>query len=253
MQYVERVKAGYYNEAAELADAHCHLDLFDNPAEVVGEALSHGVKTIITSGGSVKGNESTSRIAKSLGVFGVVGIDPSSAGEGEAGVERYVALIKGNQRLVGIGEVGLDSHVESRFTVEAQRALFERQLAVAGSLGIPVVVHSRGMMAEVLKVLEKERPERVMFHFFEGDLEQARRAAKLGYLISVPPRDSTRMKRIINEIDIGSMVAETDAPVAGTRPTDVKGVVETISSIKQMDFSEVAAMISENVKAFFHI
>ncbi len=251
MQSLERVR--YISEAAHLSDAHCHLDLFPNPSDAVNEAFSQNVYTIITSGGSARGNEATSRIVKTLGVFGVVGIDPASAGSESGSVESYVAMIKSNPRLIGIGEVGLDSHVLEKSSIGVQRELFVRQIGIANELGVPVVIHSRGMISEVIKIVEEQKPERAMFHFFEGDLEQAKLLARKGYKISIPPRYSSRMKRIINEIDTGSMVAETDAPVAGKKPADVKEVLETISSIKKIDFNEVAEMISENVKAFFHI
>ncbi len=251
MQSVEKVK--YVRELAQLADAHCHLDLLSNPSEAVNEAFSKGIRTIITSGGSAKGNEATSKLVKVLSVFGVVGIDPSFAATEAKYVESYVEMIKSNPRLIGIGEIGLDSHVEEKNPPAIQKDLFVRQIGIANELEIPVVIHSRGRIAEVIKIVEEQRPGRAMFHFFEGDVEQAKELARKGYIISIPPRFSSRVKKIISEVDIRSLVAETDAPVAGKQPSDVREVVEAIASGKQMDFGDAADILSENVKALFHI
>lgn len=251
LQSIEKIK--YVQEVPPLTDTHCHLDLFQNAAAVVNDAFSHGVRTIITSGGSAKGNEATSKIVKILSVFGVVGIDPASSGAESEYIDSYVAMIKSNPRLVGIGEIGLDSHVEEKNPPEVQKSAFIRQIRIANELGVPVVIHSRGRMADVIKVTDEHKPEKAMFHFFEGDVEQARYLAGKGHMISIPPRYSSRMKRIINEIDLSSMVAETDAPVAGKTPSDIREVVEAISSIKKLEFGNVAEALSENAKVFFHI
>lgn len=250
-QSIERVK--YHQDVPSLADAHCHLDLFDDPATVVNEAISKGVSVIITSGGSRKGNEMTSNLAKGLNVYGVIGIDPTFAAVDHEYVEQSIDLIKKNVHLIGIGEIGLDAKVEDKAKPDIQKEVFMAQIDIANDLGIPVVVHSRGRMKEVIKIFDEHPADRAMFHFFEGDEDQARYLAKRGHMISIPPRESARMKRVIKEIDLTHIVAETDAPVAGKAPSDVRSVVELISSIKNIDFSEAAERVSDNVKGFFHI
>ena len=251
MQSMERVS--YYQGAVQLADAHCHLDMLDDPKAAVNEAVANGVGIIITSGGSRKANEATTAIAKSLGVYGVVGIDPSFAVSDREYVDQSAGLIRKNMQLIGIGEIGLDASVLDRSGIGAQREVFARQIDIANELDIPAVIHSRGMIKEVIRLLDEHPANRAMFHFFEGDEAQARYLARKGHMISIPPRDDGRRKRVIKETDLSSMVAETDCPVAGRSPSDVKGVIASISSIKNIGFGEVAEQVSENVKGFFHI
>ncbi len=251
MQQVRRTT--YLQDEIHISDAHCHLDLFEDPKRTIADAISAGVNLMITSGGSRKGNAATTAIANNGNVFGVVGIDPSSLPTDSAAIDEIVALIKGNQNIVGIGEIGLDAKEFQHTPLDKQAEAFVRQISIANDLDVPIVVHSRGAINEAMAIVEKHCLTRAMFHFFEGTEDDALRMAKLGNIISIPPRESSRRKRVINAIDITNIVTETDAPVAGKTPSDVKGVIEFVASTKKMEFGEVAERVSENIRSFFHI
>lgn len=247
---LERVKQ---EPIGEFSDAHCHLNLFDNPADAVQEARMKGVGTIVTAGGSAKDNFECARIAEREGVFAVVGIGPDFAASDASSVVEIAGIIKNSMKVVGIGEIGIDVKVADKNGLELQKALFVKQVLVAKDLNLPVVIHSRGSLEQVSDILIENGVRKALFHFFEGDEQQAVELSKRGYLISIPPAMTGKRKRIINELGLNSLVVETDSPVVGKTPADVIGVCETIATLKGVSLEEVAAKTTENIRSLFYI
>jgi TatD DNase family protein len=237
----------------EFSDAHCHLNLFDNPGDVVAEARARGVGTIITAGGSAKDNFECARIAEREHVFAVVGIGPDFAASDANFVVEVSGLIKSSMKIVGVGEIGIDTKVADKNRLELQRELFVSQVQIARDLNMPVVIHSRGALEEVMKILEEVRLRKVLFHFFEGDEKQALELSKKGYFISIPPAMTEKRKRIIKEVGLNNLVVETDSPIVGKTPADVIGVCEEIAALKGVSLEEVAEKTTENIRSLFYI
>ena len=159
----------------------------------------------------------------------------------------------GYPKIIGIGEVGLDVKYLDRYNLELQKDIFRRQIKIADELGIPVVVHARGMMKHVIDIIRESSGARFMMHFFDGTLEEAQKLAGMGHLISIPPRLTSNRKKIIKHLDISNIVVETDSPVAGHSPLDVKETLEVIAKMKDISFYDVASMVTGNLKRFFYI
>ena len=237
----------------EFADAHCHLNLFKNARDVLSESRKKGIGTVVTAGSSGRDNTENLELAGIDGVFAVVGISPDFSATDSAFIGKLVKLIKGNKKIVGIGEIGLDAKVVASNPFEVQMKVFSEQVGIAKDIGLPIVIHSRGYLDEVVKVLEQERVRGAMFHFFDGDEKQAVELAGKGHFISIPPADTGKRRRIIKEVGIGSLVVETDSPVVGRTPADVIGVCETIAKVKGITLEEAAATTTENIRRLFFI
>lgn len=239
-------------EMMPFADAHCHLELFDDPSSAVEEARKSGVGIIITAGSNASSNVKMLELAKG-GVYGVAGISPDfSVSEGRH-IEELAELIKMNKNIIGIGEIGLDSTIIESVAMEKQKEAFEKQLEVAKLLEIPVVLHARKAIDQVIKILEEKEVEKAVFHFFEGNEEHARMAEKKGYLISIPPGESSRRKRVIKAIGLNSIVAETDSPAVGKSPADVVKVIQQIAELKRITLEEAGEQITKTIKEYFYI
>lgn len=236
----------------ELVDAHCHLELFDNPKITVADARMAGISCIITAGGSKKSSIAAIEVADGKTVFAVVGIDPSFAKADGAFVLELVDIIKSDKRIVGLGEIGLDYKIAG-FDEQLQKKIFIEQLDIAKKLDFPVVIHARGAIDDVIKIIEERRIKNAMFHFFEGSEEQAVKLAHMGNFISIPPIESSRRKKIINSIELSNIVVETDSPVVGKSPIDVIKTVGWIAEIKGVEFKDAAQQITHNVKKLFSI
>jgi TatD DNase family protein len=235
----------------ELSDVHCHLDMFKDPFVIAKDALFGGVSIIITAGGSEASSLSAVKMADGDNVFAVIGIDPQNAANDAGFVDQLPGIIKSNRRVVGIGEIGLDYSMG--IDREIQVGVFERQIEIAKSLDVPIVVHSRKAISEVAELVKAHGVKKAVFHFFEGDENMASDLADLGYLISIPPIESSRRKRVINKLSIDSIVVETDSPAVGKSPLDVIKVVELVSEIKGIPFNETSMRITHNVKKLFSI
>lgn len=239
-------------DAVSFSDAHCHLDLFDDAEKIVHDSRMEGVGIIITAGSNARSNVKMLELAKG-GVYGVAGISPDFSGSDSAQIDELAGLVKMNKNIIGIGEIGLDATILEKVDMESQADAFAKQIAVARELGFPVVIHARKAIEKVMGILEKEEVERAVFHFFEGDEVMAKRAEKKGYLISVPPGESSRRKRVIKSIELSSIVAETDSPAVGKTPADVVGVVNYIATMKGLGPDETAERITKTIKEYFYI
>ena len=241
-------------QQAEISDAHCHLNLFENPEVIVRECASHGMKAILATGGSAKDNLMTASLLKSEIVFGIVGIGPDFARSDGKSVDGLADLIKSNKKIIGIGEIGLDFKITSDpGEIAIQKDVFERQIEIARELEMPIVIHSRNSLEEVLKILDKHSVKRAMFHFFEGNGDAAREVASREYIISVPPVENSKRKEAIKSVDIRSLVAETDSPVVGKTPMDVMRSLEMIAKLRGIEVSEAAQVTTDRLREFFYI
>ncbi|MGC8586673.1 MAG: TatD family hydrolase [Candidatus Micrarchaeia archaeon] len=235
------------------ADAHLHLDLFEDPEATVRAARNSGIGILVSAGSDWKSNIRNAELAHD-GVYAVVGIDPEFALEDEIEVlERLEGLVKGNSNIVGIGEIGLDyKKAADADQKERQKRFFERQLEIAQALDLPVVIHARKALGDVFEILPSYKT-RAMFHYFEGGREEALAAEKLGAIISVPPIESKKRIAAVRAVGIGSVVAETDAPVAGKTPTDVLKSIAMIAAATGVTYEEAVAITTENLMRFFRI
>lgn len=240
------------HESVALVDAHCHLDLFEEPSKAVEDARKHGVGIIITAGSDAGSNLKMLGLAKG-GVYGVAGICPDFASADQKHIGELTELVKMNRNIIGIGEIGLDATILDRVGMQEQVHAFEKQIEIAKELEFPIVVHARKAIDEVMRIIEQKEVERAVFHFFEGNEEHARRAEKNGYLVSIPPGESGRRKRVIKALDLSSIVAETDSPAVGKSPADVVKVIEGIAIIKGIDPGETGERITKTIKEYFYI
>ncbi len=238
----------------ELADAHCHLDLIKDVA-VIKETIAYGVGTIITDGVDTASNARSIELVDGEHIFAALGIDPEHAmliKEDELNFN--IGMIRSNaSKIIAIGEIGLD-YKEAKTDPERawQKRVFGSFLDLADELHLPVSVHSRGAMEDVIEMIQAHRPESTHIHFFDGDAGQARMVDELGCMISVPPVESKKRAEAIKEMALERIMAESDSPIVGATPRDVERSVRTVASVKGMTFEGAAEVLTHNTKNFFN-
>lgn len=241
-------------EVTELADAHCHLDLMQDQAEI-RSAIAGGVRTMITNGVDTGSNIRSMELADNKRIFAALGIDPEHAvGVDEEELEFNLKMIRSNSsRIVAVGEIGLDYKKAISFELVAkQKTAFERLLELADSLNVPVCVHSRNALDDVLSIISEKGNKKVHIHFFEGNAQQAREIERRGYMISIPPLESEKRMRVLREIAIDNIMAESDSPIVGASPMAVKRSIEIIAAAKGLKFESAAEAVTLNTKRFFN-
>lgn len=261
-------------EAAPLADTHCHLVLPEFEADrgaVLQRARHAGVTRFLVPGIDLE----TSRKAVALAeqetdVFAAVGIHPHHAREWNASVGASLRELARSKRVVAIGEIGLD-YYRDLSPRQRQREAFLQQLELAGELDLPVVVHIRQSLEDVLSELETwsgslppGRAARAgVFHAYSGDAHAVARDPIRGYYIGVAGpltyRNAGERRRITAQFPLDRLLVETDAPYLpphpyrGRRnePAHTRLVAEELSRLLDLPYADVAQATSRNAAALF--
>jgi TatD DNase family protein len=252
-----------------VTDSHCHLadavfeqDLPEVVARARAAGLTHAL-TIVAAGDSEEARRAEVLAALWDGVRFAVGVHPHQAHEcAEPG--KAAALVEAafasNSRVRAIGEIGLDYHYDFS-PRDVQRAVFAEQVALAGRLGRPVVIHTREAEADTFEILERVGEGRVsgVFHCFTGDVAMARRALALGFsvsfagIVTFPKGQNVRDAAAIVPDD--RLLIETDSPflapvpLRGKRnePAWVVRVAETLAGIRGSNRQAIDAITTANL------
>lgn len=140
-------------------------------------------------------------------VIPFVGVHPSEAGADPGPV---LEMARGAS---GIGEVGLDPSYAAG--AAEQRSLFEAMLGCAERLGLPVSVHARGSLEEVLGALPSFSLRGVLLHWFDGSKRQLRAAMDAGCYVSFGPLllYAGEKQALLGRAERERILVETDGPV----------------------------------------
>ena len=172
------------------------------------------------------------------------------------------AIRESAQRLVGIGEVGLDYWVcRDDARRDAQRAAFRQMIGVAEELDLPLNVHSRSAGHHVIDLLLAEGARRVLMHAFDGKAGHALRGAEAGFLFSIPPSvvRSPQKRKLVRALPLSALALETDSPVLGpeqgkrNEPANLVISAAAIAEIKGVPEEEVRLRTAENARRLFRL
>ncbi len=246
-----------------MIDVHCHLEQkdYNNDRDEVIERCRKELKAVITSCAHPKDFDLTMQLVEKYKgfVFATVSMHPIYIKD-ITGKERneFLGLIRENEdKIVGIGETGLDFHwVKEDEWREKQKQLFTESINLAKELGKPLLVHARGAFEESIDILEKNKAKNVLMHFFtEKNLLD--RIIKNKWYVSVNTTVLTgkNIKKIVRDVPLEQLMLETDAPWLGNgkrnESTSVRMVAEKIAEIKKIPFEEVDKQTTENAVKFF--
>src|SRR5215212_711491 len=175
-------------------DSHAHIDGEEFDAdrdEVVERARAAGVRAILNVGtgdphsGSL---ERAVRVAEEFeGVYAAAGVHPHDARLYDDEAERrLLEVLRGSERVVALGEIGLDYHYDNS-PRGVQQEVFRRQLRLAREEGLPVIIHSREADEETVEILRTEYAGAAgggVMHCFGGGRKMAEDVLALGFHIS---------------------------------------------------------------------
>jgi TatD DNase family protein len=245
-----------------VTDSHAHLDACDEPAfTLVARAREAGVERIVTIGTGLDSCRRALAIADAEpGVVAALGIDPHQAATSEAGRVGELRELLAHPKAVAVGETGLDGYRDLA-PLPRQRALMDRQLALAEELRLPVVIHSRDADEETLSALAPFTGTVVMHCFSSPGLLEL--SLERGYYLSFAgnvtyPR-ARALLDVATRVPLDRILAETDSPylapqaVRGVRnePANVVHTLEALAAARGEDVRELEAAIDANARAAF--
>ena len=248
-----------------LYDTHAHLndEAFAEDAEAaLVRALDAGVTKINIVGCDPQMSAKAVEMAEKYdAVYAVVGIHPSDADKYDEAVEEQLRQWAAMEKVVAIGEIGLDYHFEDDVDHDIQREVFRRQLCLASELNMPVVIHSRDAMDDTVRIIREEQPEggfRGVFHCFSGSWEQAKVCLELGFYIGFDGpltfKNSRKLPKVASEMPLERLLIETDCPymapepVRGRRnePAYVKHIAAKVAQLRGISPEDAGRISYEN-------
>ena len=255
---------------ATLVDTHCHLDFerFDHDREaVVARAVAAGVTQIVVPATNIENCAAVVALAERYEpVYAAVGIHPNSTAVWQ---DNYVGVLRDlarHEKVVAIGEIGLDYYWDRSPANIQQRAL-AMQLELAAELGLPVILHNRESSADLLAVVRQSslagEPEAGVFHSFSADWETAVAALDLGFYLGftgpVTFKKADDLRRLAARVPLDRLLVETDAPFLtphpyrGKRnePAYVTHVAERLAALHNLPTAEFAQQTTANARRLF--
>lgn len=249
-----------------LYDSHCHLDAAefdaDRPA-VLQRARQAGVARQLV---PAVDRDSWDRIAALCqaepGLRPAWGLHPMFLAAHRPGHLDELADWLRDRRPAAVGECGLDFFVEG-LDPEAQRGYFHRQLELAREFDLPVVLHARRAVDEVIAALRRVGGLRGVVHSWSGSEEQARQLFALGFHLGiggpVTYERAQRLRRTVATMPLDYLLLETDAPDqpdAGHRgqrnePGRLPLVLAAVAALRGETPERIAEATAANAAALF--
>ena len=251
-----------------LVDSHCHLDAaeFDADREqVIARARQAGVtRQVVPAVDAAEWPKLRGVCASDAGLHPAYGLHPMYlAAHRDEHLSQLREWIEREQP-VAVGECGLDYFVEG-LDRDLQRHYFENQLQLAREYDLPVIVHARRAVDDVIAAVRRIGGLRGVVHSYSGSDEPARQLWKSGFLLGlggpVTYDRANRLRRIAATMPIEYLLLETgapDQPDAGIRgqrnePARLASVCEVIAGLRGIAADELAAATSANAERLFRL
>ncbi|GGG24508.1 TatD family hydrolase [Paenibacillus abyssi] len=251
-------------------DTHTHLDShnFDEDrAEVIERARAAGVDRLINIGFNRETIPTTIALAEQYEfIYAVVGWHPVDSIHMEPKDLDWIAGLCKHEKVVAIGEIGLDYHWDTS-PKEIQQRVFREQIRLARSLNMPIVIHNRDAHEDVVRILKEEKAEEVggVMHCFSGSWETAQKCLDMNFYISlggpVTFKNARVPKEVMERVPLDRLLIETDAPYLAPHPHRGKRnesayvtlVAEAAAEIKGKSLEEIAKITTSNAEKCFRL
>ncbi len=247
-------------------DTHAHIGLIEkDPLEqirIVVKAKQAGVTRIVSINNSLYDFKKEYAFLKSQkGVFHAVGVGPSEVltpgDDWEKTIEESATL----PNVVAIGETGLD-YYKMYGDKHLQVELFIKQLELAKSLNLPVIIHNRNAGKDIFEILKDRLPPRgAIFHCYSEDEKYARRCLNAGYNVyfsfagNLTYRNAQNLHDTVMSIPVERMLIETESPFMipaeyrekkRTMPAFLPATAKFLAEMLGMPLEELSAQLWKN-------
>lgn len=242
----------------QIIDTHTHL--YDKAftidrANLLIESRAMGIIGIVSVSESLADAEVNQKLTRiHPEILPAAGLYPAIIDRKEAeAVERFI--IDHQEKLVGIGEVGLDFWVVKEDEEKAiQQDIFSMFIDLSIETELPLNVHSRSAGHHAIELLLRRNAKNVQMHAFDGKASYALQAVEAGYFFSIPPSlvRSRQKQKLVKKLPLSSILLETDSPVLGPQPEErntplnIAVAAEAIAEIKSTPVEKVYETVLEN-------
>ncbi|WP_010230271.1 TatD family hydrolase [Gillisia marina] len=253
-----------------LTDTHTHLysKEFDaDRKEAIEKAIEKGISRFFIPAIDSSHTKAMYELEAQFpeNIYLMMGLHPTSVNKNFEEELQHIEQQFEQRIFYAVGEIGIDLYWDKTLLKEQQIA-FKRQIQLAKSKNLPIVIHCRDAFDEVFEVLESEKGDDLygIFHCFTGNKEQALKALsynmKLG-IGGVVTFKNGGLDKFLAEIPIEDIVLETDAPYLAPAPyrgkrnesAHIQIIAEKIATLYELSLEEVAAITTKSSKDIFGV
>lgn len=252
-----------------MIDSHCHINdpsFKDHPEEYINFAKSAGIAEFLVVGYDEKSSRIALDIAKKYQeCFAAVGIHPSDVKRMKKGDLESIEELAKNDRVLAIGEIGLDYYWDKEKEVQnQQKEFFIKQIEIANKLNKPISIHCREAYEDCYEILKAHPVNKGgVMHCYGGSPEMAKMFIKLGFVLgfggTLTFKNARKPKEVLESISDKDYILETDAPYLAPDPYRGKQnhskylylVRDKIAELRNISAEEVDRHSTENFNRIF--
>lgn len=252
----------------QLIDTHCHLDfdVFSADRNTVWQrAREQSITALILPATTHNCWSRVKAVAEmATEIYPAYGLHPCFIHKHETKHLDELATWLDLEQPNALGECGLDFY-EDKTTKRAQLDLLNAQLAMANERNLPVIVHARKAVEDIIQQLRQYPGLRGVLHSYSGSYEQAKKLIDLGFYFGFGgpvtwPR-STRLQAVVKKIPLQHILLETDAPdqpdsthkEQRNEPGFLPAIATLIAQLRNESIEKFSAETTENARILFSL
>ncbi|MEK9133180.1 MAG: TatD family hydrolase [Patescibacteria group bacterium] len=252
-----------------LIDCHSHIHVKDfdrDRDEVIKRATVAGVLKMIEIGFDSEGIFKVVALANKYEfIYAVIGVHPHLASEWDEMIAAKIEkLVKMEEKVVAIGEIGLDYYKNFQ-PRDLQQKVFREQLKLAKKLDMPVVIHCRDAYVDLFNIMDEEKVERALLHCFTGTEQEAEEGLKRGYYIAftgvITYPSASALREVAKNAPLDKILIETDCPFLSPKsrrgqrnePSFIGETYKEVAKLKKMSEDDLEEAITQNAHTFFRL
>ena len=251
-----------------LVDSHCHIQdaKFDDDREAVITRSLEVLDWMVVIGDDLPTSQQAVDVTRDR-IYAAVGVHPYYAATVDDALIDSLRSLTQSERVVALGEMGLDYFKYNDTPRDVQAVAFRRQLELACELNLPVVIHNRESTDDLCTILDEYADALCggVMHCFAGTPDFVERCIGWGFHVSFagnvtfPKAEELRIAAKVVPLD--RLLVETDAPylapqaLRGKRcePAYTQHTVEFLADFLDISFQELSRMTAENAARVYRI
>ena len=196
-------------------------------------------------------------------MYAAVGIHPENCGDFVPEHIDALRELAKNEKVVAIGEIGLDYYWPENPSHEFQQEVFRAQLRLALELDLPVIIHDREAHGDTLSIVKEFPDLRGVFHCYSGSVEMARELIKMGWYLGfdgpLTYKNARKTVEVAEAVPLERIVVETDSPYLSPVPMrgkrndsrNVPYILGKLAEIRGISLSDAETITCRNGKTLF--
>ena len=250
-------------------DSHAHINdrrFDDDRSELIKSLFENGIYAFCEIGYDIESSKKAVELANQYErIYAAVGVHPADVDKLDDNGLVIIEKMLSREKVVALGEIGLDYHFDDSPGRDCQKKWFEAQIEVAKANNMPIVVHSRDAIEDTINILKASGYYNGIIHCYSGSVESAKILLDMGFYISISGpvtfKNAGKLLDVAKYIPSDRILIETDCPYLAPEPYRgkrncplyVKNVCEKIASLRGVDTEEFAKITKNNAKAVYKI